>query len=59
MQFFSPARASKNLYFAHEFYLNCFMLNRKRSILVETLPMQISAKLLEKPYQLQMSTKSI
>ena len=59
MQFFAPVRARKNLYFAHEFCLNCFIQNRIRSKTVKTLPKQIMAKLPEKPNQLQIPTKSV
>ena len=58
-QISSPVRALKNLYFAHEFYLNSFMLTWIRLEKVEIFPMQISAKLPEKPYQLKMSAKSL
>ena len=39
--------------------LKAGLLLRGSTVLVETLPMQISAKLPGKPHQLQMSAKSI
>ena len=59
IQIFPPVRAWKNLHFAHEFCLDCFQQNQIRSKTVKTLPMQIMAKLPEKPNQLQIPTKSI
>ena len=58
MQIFPSVRSWKNLHFSHEFHLNCILQNQVRSKTVKTFPTQIMAKLPEKPYQLQLFTKS-
>ena len=58
MPIFPPVRTGKNLHFAHEFHLVCFVQNRIKSKTVKTFPLQIMAKLPEKPNQHQVLTKS-